>query len=61
MNLNNKTLKLNEVTGKGIINLKSIGLGEISSVLIDGKKYKKFMGNLVETKEGKHSYEIKWE
>lgn len=52
MNLNNKTLKLNEVTGKGIINLKSIGLGEISSVLIDGKKYKKFMGNLVETKEG---------
>ena len=61
MNLNNKTLKLNGVTGKGIINLKSIGLGEISSVLIDGKKYKKFMENLVETKEGKHSYEIKWE
>lgn len=60
MNLNDKTLKLNEVTGKGIINLESMGLGKISYVLIDGKKYNKFTENKIATKEGSHSYEIKW-
>ena len=60
MNLSDKTLKLNEVIGKGIINLKSIGLGKISYVLKDGKKYNKFNENEIETEEGSHSYEIKW-
>lgn len=60
MDLNNKTLILNEVTGKGTINLEAIGLGNISYVLKDGEKYNKFNKNKIETEEGKHSYEIKW-
>ena len=57
MDLKNKTLKLKEVTGEGIINLDSIGFGKISKVFIDGKKYRKFADNEIEIQEGTHSYE----
>ena len=60
MDLKNKTLKLKEVTGEGIINLDSIGFGKISKVFIDGKKYRKFADNEIEIKEGTHSYEVRW-
>ncbi|MBS5937894.1 hypothetical protein [Clostridium sp.] len=60
MDLKNKTLKLEEVTGQGVINLDSIGLGEISKVYIDGKRYRKFDNAEIKIKKGTHSYEIKW-
>lgn len=61
MDLKNKTLKLEEVTGEGVINLESMGVGKISKAYIDGKRYRKFNNSEIEIKEGIHSYEIKWE
>lgn len=60
INLKDKTLNLNEVIGKGVINLEAMGLGKIDYVLKDGKKYDKFTKNEIETEEGTHSYKIKW-
>ena len=60
MNLKNKTLRLKEVTGKGVINLEAIGLGKIFEVFKDGEKYEEFNESSIKTIEGTHSYEIRW-
>lgn len=60
MDLENKTLKIKEVSGKGKINLEDIGLGKISKIFVDGEEYSDFKGNEINIKDGTHSYEIRW-